>query len=255
MADLEGLGRFAAVRVALGQRVADAKFLSAGRRNRGEREDSEAMVGGGDTVDVVPAVFHLTYEDSGGFQSERVVTVRRIERRSSGAFFLHGVCHLRQAPRCFNVERIVECFDITTGEFFGDPARYFSEHPLYTDPREPEQEAIKLCRHELNLLTVIGASDGLFDPDEQDVVLLHVFDRCDHLKMDERRVRNLLAFMAPDQAAFDGSLFQMHRFKAGDPKALRRSMRRLVDADGQLHAAEVHFVQEIEQHLGLRAGV
>lgn len=250
---MPGLEEFATVKVALGQRVADAKFLARGRNNRAAGEDSEAMAArGAEVVDVVPAVFHLTYEDSGGQVSERVVTVRRIERKLSG-FYLHGFCHLRRATRCFAVDRVVECFDITTGELFGDPATFFGNHPLYTDPRQPEQEAIRLCRHELNILTVVGACDGLFDPDEQDLVLRHVYDRADHLTLDEATVRSALALMAPDRAAFDGALWQMGRFKAGDPVALRRSLRKLVDSDGVLDEAEVIFVRAIEEQLGGRA--
>lgn len=250
---MPGLDEFATVKVALGQRVADAKFLAKGRGNRARADDSQDMNGrGGEAVDVVPAVFHLTYEDSGGQISERVVTVRRIERKLSG-FYLHGFCHLRRAARCFAVDRVVECFDITTGELFGDPPAFFGSHPLYTDPRQPEQEAIRLCRHELNILTVVGASDGLFDPDEQDVVLRHVYDRSDHLVLDEATVRGSLALMAPDRAAFDGALWQMGRFKAGDAVALRRSLRKLVDSDGVLDPAEVSFVGMIEEQLGSRA--
>ena len=247
------LDEFAAVKVALGQRVADAKFLAAGRANRAGANDSDAMMEVGTArVDLVPAVFHLTYEDTGGHLSERVVTVRRIERKLAG-FYLHGFCHLRQAPRCFAVARVVECFDVTTGELFGDPPAFFGSHPLYTDPREPEQEAIRLCRHELNILTVVGASDGLFDLDEQDVVLRHVFDRADHLALDEAAVRLSLALIAPDRTAFDGALWQMGRFRAGDPVALRRSLRKLVDSDGVLDPAEVRFVSRIEEHLGVAA--
>ena len=246
------LGEFAAVRAALGQRVADAKFLAKGRRNLASRDDSEGMVLASEAVDVLPAVFHLTYEDAGGLLSERVVTIRRIEKRGAGSFYLHGFCHLREAARCFAVERIAEGYDITTGELFDDPHAFFGEHPIFTDPRDPEGEALKTCKHEINLLTVVGASDGLFDPDEQDILLIHVHDRNDHLRLDEDRLRNLLALVAPDARAFEGSLMQMSRFKAGDPTLLRRSLRKLVDADGIISPSEIAFVGEIEDRLGVR---
>lgn len=244
------LEEFAAVKVALAQRVADAKFLAKGRRNAGGAVDDDDMLATEAIVDTVPAVFHLTYEDRSRELSARVVTIRRIENRR-GSYYLHGFCHMRRAPRCFAVDRIVECFDVTTGECFGDAATFFATHPLYTDPRDPEQQAIRLCCHELNILTVVGACDGLFDPDEQDVVLRHVFDRADHLVLDEGVLRASLALVAPDRAAFDGALWQMGRFRAGDSIALRRSLRKLVDVDGVLDAAEVNFVYEIEDRLEL----
>lgn len=246
-----GLEDFAKVRAALGQRVADARFLAKGRKNHADAADSDGMLITDDSVEVLPAVFHLTYEDSGGTVSERVVTITRIERRAD-EFYLHGRCHLRNAQRSFAVARIQEGFDITTGELFSDPAAFFGGHPLYSDPRQPNHQALQTCKHEINLLTVVGASDGLFDPDEQDVLLVHVFDRCDHLALEEDQLRQLLALCAPNDLAFRGSLIQMAHFKAGDATALRRSMRKLVDADGTLAPEEMNFVAEIEEVLAGR---
>lgn len=239
---------FASVRAALGQRVADARFLGAGKANRGAHKDADDMAPGERGEDTLPAVFHLTYEDSNRRTSTRVVTVRRIERRSDRVM-IHGLCHLRGKPRCFSADRIEEVFDVTTGEVFGDASAFFTQHPLFTDPREPEQEALKVCRHEINLLTVVGASDGLFDPDEQDVLMVHVFNRCDHLNLDESTIRQRLALIAPDQPSFSRSLMQMHRFKAGDTEALFRTMRKMVEADGSISKEEVLFVDEITNYL------
>jgi hypothetical protein len=244
------LNDFVAVRAALGQRVADARFLARGRRNHAELADSAEMAVAGIEVEHLPAVFHLQYEDGGGAVSERVVTVYRVDRRIGG-WFVYGHCHLRDALRCFNVDRIAEGFDVTTGEVFSNALEFFSNHPIYTDPRDPLREALKICKHEINLLTVVGASDGLFDPDEQDVLLLHVFNRCDHLSLDEREVARMLALVAPDQRAFAGSLTQMAQFRLGDAVALKRSLRKLVDADGQIAPEEVQFVAEIEKRLGV----
>lgn len=249
MRTLEG---FVAVRAALAQRAADAKFLAKGRFNRGEADDSAAMsrISPGDNAP--PAVFHLTYVDSTGVVTERVVTVRRIERRD-GHFRLHCKCHLRDAPRVFATERVEQVFDVITGEVHEDATRYFAEHPLFTDPREPEQVAIATCRDEINVLTVVGAADGLFDPDEQDQLLMHVFDRCDHLRLDEGLLRQMLALITPDEVTFSGSLDRLRRYRSGDARKLLRSLRKIVDADGYLHPSEVAFVVEIERHLAATA--
>jgi len=246
------LNDFVSVRSALGQRVADARFLERGRRNHAMADDSDDMDVPDVVVEHLPAVFHLRYEDSGGALSERVVTIYRIERRVRG-WYVQAHCHLRNALRCFSVDRIAEGFDVTTGEVFSNALEFFSNHPIYTDPRDPLREALKICKHEINLLTVVGASDGLFDPDEQDVLLLHVFDRCDHLNLNEQELARMLALVAPDQRAFSGSLTQMAQFRRGDTVALRRSLRKLVDADGQIAPEEVQFVTEIEKRLGFGA--
>lgn len=245
------LNEFAGVRAALGQRVADAKFLTKGRRNHRRGADSDALSASSDASDIIPCVFHLTYEDAGGFLSERVVTVRRIERRATG-LYLHAFCHLALAPRCFVVERILEIYDVSTGEAHDRPSTFFESHPIFLTPKDPVGEALKICRHEINVLTVVGASDGLFDPDEQDVLLVHVFNRCDHIKLDEGDMRRLLALVAPDAHAFSSSLVQLAQFKAGDIPSLRRTLRKMVDADGMISPSEVTFVTEIERVLGPR---
>jgi hypothetical protein len=52
----------------------------------------------------------------------------------------------------------------------------------------------------------------------------------------------------PDEAAFAGALSRMCA-GSGSPRRLMRTMRRVVDADGEVDAEEVAFVTEIEGHL------
>lgn len=249
---MESLNGFVAVRAALAQRAADAKFLTKGRPNRGGAWDDDAMSGVAPGDNAAPAVFHLTYVDSKGEVSQRVVTIRRIEPREDH-FRLHCLCHLRGAPRVFATDRIEEVYDGLTGEVHGDATRFFGQHPLFMDPREPEQVAIATCRDEINILTVVGAADGLFDPDEQDRLLVHVYDRCDHLRLDEALIRRMLALITPDEVVFHGSLERLRRFRAGDARKLLSSLRKLVDADGHLHPSEVAFVTQIECELARTA--
>lgn len=245
------LNDFVAIRAALGRRAADAKFLEVGRPNERTRPDSDDLAGGASgLIETVTAAFHITYEDRGGFMSERAITIRRIERRAAG-FYVHAICHLCSEPRLFAAERIQEGYDLTTGEVFTDAAGYFADHPLFHSPRNPEAAAIQNCRYEINLLTVVGAADGMFDPDEQDALLIHVFDRNEHLTLDEGLLRSLLSAVSPDEQAFNGSLYQMTQMKAGDPRALKRSLRRMVDADGVIAPEEIRFVEEIERRLSV----
>src|SRR5215217_9680961 len=104
------LEHFVAVRAALAQRTADAKFLALGRTSGASSLDSDEMHEDGEAEEVAPAVFHLNYENAAGEHSQRIVTIRRIERRGQGAM-LHCFCHLRKAPRAFNTDRVLEVFD------------------------------------------------------------------------------------------------------------------------------------------------
>lgn len=245
---IEGLCEFAGVRAALAHRAADTRFARAGKRNVAARDDDDTLIASGVGRPISPAVFHLTYEDKAGTESQRVVTIKRIERRGE-TYYLHSFCHLRHGPRCFSVERISEVFDATTGEVHTAPDKFFADHPIFHSPEDPEGVAMKTCRNEINLLTVVGAADGRFDPDEQDVLLVHVFNRCDHLSMDEDRLRRALARVTPVRDCFEGSLLQMKRFRIGDSEALKRTLRKMVDSDGQIAPEEVRFVNEIERYL------
>lgn len=193
-------------------------------------------------------IYHLTYVDSGGDESVRVVTLRRIDPDRNGLKLLCW-CHAAGALRHFRVDRIRQVFCIVTGEVFDGADAYFLAHPMLTAPADPEAYALAVCRHEVSVLTILAAADGSFDPDEQERILVHVYDRCAHLDLDEGLLRRRLAKLVPDVAAFEAAMIRMGRFGAGDAVALRRSMRKLVDADGRIAPEEIAFVSEVEARL------
>lgn len=155
-------------------------------------------------------------------------------------------CHLRKRARRFALERVLEVFDVSTGEVHANPKNFFLSHPLLAQAETHEDRAFRLCADDLTILTVVGAADGRFDPDEQDQLLIHVFDRYEAGALDEGLLRGRLSLLAPDQASFFRSL---SRVQPADGRQLRRSLRRIVDADGQLDPAELAFVDAIETHL------
>ena len=140
------------------------------------------------------------------------------------------------------------------GEVHDNPAAFFSNHPLLTEPKDPVDYALQVCKHEVNVLVAVGAADGRFDMDEQDRVLIHVFDRMPDLTMDEELMRQRLCRFAPDMAAFEAAMLQMGRFRRGDPVALLRSLRKLVEVDGVLSREEVLFVSELQAQLAGASG-
>lgn len=240
---------FVLARSALGQKQAAAKFMSAGRASHASGADAAEMnATPNGEADAPPLVYHLTYCDSAGSETTRIVNLRRIEV-ARDSLYLVCMCHLRNEPRSFHVDRIREVFDASTGEVHERPRDFFASHPLLTQPRDPEDAAVKNCQRELVLLTMVGAADGLFDEDEQDHVLVHVYDRNLDLQLDEQRLRQRLALFAPDERAFWTSLHQMSRFKLGDARMTLRTMRRIVEADARLTPEEQAFVEEIQGRL------
>lgn len=238
---------FVKVRAAL---VAEAAGLRAAARSRpvSVGEDGAALLQASGPSEAPPLIYHLTYRDPDGEESRRVVTLQRLDPDRSGLKLICW-CHAAGALRCFNLAGIVEVFDVVTGEVHDDALAFFSNHPLLIEPKDPVDYALRICRHEVNVLVTVGAADGRFDPDEQDRVILHVFDRMPDLAMDEEVLRDRLCRLAPDVGAFEAAMWQMSRFRRGDPVALLRSLRKLVDADGRITPEEAIFAEEVQARL------
>jgi len=240
------LDHFVTVKAALGTQAAATRFLNiGGKASAADAEDSLEMAVAGTGAETAPIVFHLVYEDAAGNVSQRIVTVRKIETGRSGPMLL-CFCHLRQRARRFSLDRVMEVFDVSTGEVHGNPVAFFLGHPLLTAAESHEDRAFRLCSDDLTILTVVGAADGRFDPDEQDQLLVHVFDRYEDGTLDEDLLRGRLSLLTPDHASFFRSL---SRVRPEDGRLLRRSLRRIVDADGHVDPAELAFIETIEGHL------
>ena len=241
-----GLDHFVAVKAALGAQAAATRFLDVGgKMSTAQAEDSVEMAEADEVADTAPVVFHLVYEDAAGNVSQRIVTVRKVEASRTGHTLL-CFCHLRRRARRFALDRVLEVFDVSTGEVHVDPKAFFLCHPLLAVAESHEDRAFRLCADDLTILTVVGAADGRFDPNEQDQLLVHVFDRYEDGALDERRLRDRLSLLVPDHLSFFQSL---SRIRPEDGRHLRRSLRRIVDADGRLDPAELAFVDTIEARL------
>lgn len=240
------LDHFVTVKAALGVEAAASRFLTiGGKTSAADSVDDAEMAGATDVAETAPIVFHLVYEDAAGNVSQRIVTVRKIETGRSGPLLL-CFCHLRKRARRFALERVIEVFDVSTGEIHVDPKAFFLQHPLLAVAETHEDRAFRLCANDLTILTVVGAADGRFDPDEQDQLLVHVFDRYEDGALDESRLRRRLALLTPDHASFFRAL---SRIQPEDGRLLRRALRRVVDADGEIAPAEHAFVETIEGYL------
>lgn len=242
---------FVLVRQTLAGRAAEARVLA--RRKMAPRRAVDPM----SPIQVVdgrvapPLGYHFTYADADGVVTDRVVTLRRIDPAREG-LRLWCFCHAAQDLRMFWAQRIQEVFCVVTGEVHDDPVKFFDTHPMLCEPRDPESYALKALRHEIDLLTIVAAADGIVDENEMDRILVHVFDRLPQMSLQEDVLRHRLALLMPDTQAFENALTQMGRYKAGDPVAMMRTMRKVVDADRRIAPEEVVFVEEINRRLAAR---
>ncbi|MBE7219112.1 MAG: TerB family tellurite resistance protein [Caulobacteraceae bacterium] len=234
-------------RQALAARCAMERLRRSQTGSAAAGPDSDDMqVEGEVSSDAPPLVFELTYADNRRAHSHRIVTLRRIEQRP-GDLVVVAFCHLRTSLRSFLASRIVELIELSTGEVSSDAFGYFMTHPLVgrigAAGVTPEAEAVRACQHELVILTFLSAADGNLAEAEEDAVVLHVLEASDEA-LNVAQVRRLVRNFTPDAAAFTRAI-RCLRAGAGDIRALRRSMRRVMDADGEVAMEESLFADAV----------
>lgn len=243
---------FVRARSAFLRDVTDRRAERFGREIRGPKFDHEAMIL--DHVEDPPAppiAFHLVYSDTKGDLSGRVITLRSAKREVD-EIRLGAFCHFRRAFRMFLASRVVEATDLATGEIAEDGLSYFSTHPLLSDGLRDsnlslETLAMQECRDEVILLSFVAAADEDFDDNERDEIVKHVMNRCAD-DMSEAEIRRRVRSFVPDERAFERALDRICAGRGG-AKALMRSMRRVIDADGDFDFEELAFADYIETRL------
>lgn len=200
-----------------------------------------------------PLAFHLVYRSQKQELTGRCVTLQRMQDEVAEVR-LWAYCYLRNGLKNFLASRIVETTDLATGEVHEDSLEFFRGHPLLkplTADRlasmSPELVTLQECRDEIIVLSFVGASDGEFDEDEQEEIVKHVMYRSDE-PLREAVVRQRVRNWVPDERAFEGALARLCAGE-GDAVALMRSMRRVIDADGEVDPEEAAFAAEVQSRL------
>lgn len=247
------LDHFVTARAGFRRRLSQDRAARLGRPIKGDEFDDHGMLVEVDDPPAPPMAFHLVYQDAKNALSGRCVTLRNLLHEVTDVR-LTAFCHMRSAMRTFMASRVVEATDLATGEVHDNGLSFFREHPLLrmmtaddAAEKSPELLALQDCRDEIIILSFVGASDGDFDEDEQEQIVRHVMLRSDEA-LDEATIRRRVRAFVPDERAFDRAL---NRLCAGEghPAALMRSMRRVIDADGEVDPEEVAFASEVQRRL------
>lgn len=247
------LDHFVSARSGFRRRLSADRAERLGRPIKGHEFDDHGMLVEVDDPPAPPMAFHLIYSDAKNALSGRCVTLRSIKHEVTDVR-LTGYCYMRSAMRMFMASRVVEATDLATGEVYDDGLAFFREHPLLrmmtadeVMARSPEALILQECRDEIIILSFVGASDGDFDEDEQEQIVRHVMLRSDE-SLNESTIRRRIRSFVPDERAFDRALGRLCEGE-GDPVALLRSMRRVIDADGEVDPEEVAFASEVQRRL------
>lgn len=248
-----GLDHFVTARAGFRRRLSASRAERLGRPIKGHEFDDHGMLIEVDGPPTPPMAFHLVYSDARNQLSGRCVTLQSIKEEIAD-LRLWAYCHMRLAMRAFVASRVVEATDLSTGEVHEDGLTFFRGHPLIRPltadglaAMSAETMALQECRDEIIILSFVGASDGEFDEEEQEQIVRHVMLRTDE-PLNEGLIRSRVRSWAPDERAFDRALNRMCEGE-GDPVSLMRSMRRVIDADGEVDSEETAFANEVQARL------
>lgn len=245
--------QFVTARAGLRRNLSQTRAERLGRPIKGQEFDDHGMLVQVDDPPAPPMAFHLIYSDAKNSLSGRCVTLSSLKHEVAD-IRLTGYCYMRSALRMFMASRVVEATDLATGEVHEDGLAFFREHPALrmmtadeVATRSPEALALQECRDEIIILSFVGASDGDFDENERDRIVRHVMLRTDE-PLQESTIRARVNSIVPDERAFERALNRLCAGE-GDPVSMMRSMRRVIDADGEVDAEEVAFASEVQRRL------
>ena len=245
---------FVHARAVLARRNAGRQAARFERQVHGPNADASDMVQDFPDPTVPPLAIHMVYSDTHGKLSGRCITLRTLQEQVADVR-VTGYCHMRNALRTFLASRAVEVTDLATGEVHQDGLAFFRSHPLLRPLTadalaimSPALAAVQECRDEIILLSFLAASDGDFADSELDAIVTHVLNAVPDEGVTDHEVRAKVKAFVPDEGAFVRALRRLCD-GTGEPRRLLRSMRRVVDADGEVDPEEVTFVTEIEAEL------
>lgn len=249
------LDHFVTARAGFRRRLSASRAERLGRQIKGQEFDDHGMLIEVDGPPAPPMAFHLIYSDARNQLSGRCVTLQSIKEEVAD-LRLWAYCHMRMAMRAFVASRVVEATDLSTGEVHEDGLSFFKAHPMLRPltadgigAMSPEMIALQECRDEVIVLSFVGASDGDFDEEEQEQIVRHVMIRTDE-PLNETVIRQRVRSWAPDERSFERALNRLCAGE-GDAKELMRSIRRVIDADGEVDPEEVAFASEVQTRLAV----
>lgn len=231
----------------LAEAAARLAISAAKRHGRDFREAADDPDLGAlpDTDPCLPAAIFITYRGESG-TSERAVTLWKVWR-TGGVLYFTGQCHMRCALRTFRADRVEELVCLATGEVADDPADWLLEHGLFAGdrPRDYTAPVLRVCRDELALLAYMARIDGVFDAGEMEVVIDHVMMATER-DIDRARVAKYVRRLAPNAFELRDLVLRVSQHPERWAR-LRRSLRRLVESDGDVCAAEESGWLELDQ--------
>lgn len=185
----------------------------------------------------VAANLRLKYEDGAGQRTERSVRVRSVGDYM-GSPTLVGQCLLRDQPRTFRLDRILECFNEDTGEVVADVYEHLQG--IYESSPRASLDSIWDEEFEaLRVLYYIGKADGRLMPREREVMA----DYCRTMSGDERITADLIrdyvdGFGTPSLNTYKIAVGRVAKRPEAERQALRDAAHTMLSHRKRMSAVE-----------------
>lgn len=225
-----------------------------GRTAKIADDDPEQQEANSQASDTLSSALFIAYKNSKGEVSERRIAVKAIHRNTNDTIMISAYCYERRAFRTFRADRIIEAIDLATGEVIDTEDAILecfdiAATDIADDPRAATREALKKCRHVVNILTYLARCDGYFHQNEENVIIHYIVEQCFDYKFDDDYLISRIRGLYPDTDTFFDSLDYLEEKDPESLKKLARYAAQLVQADGEIVAAELDFMSELEGYV------
>lgn len=189
-----------------------------------------------DTFEVA-ASLHLKYQDGAGQITERSVRVRSIGDYM-GSPTLVGHCLLRDQPRTFRLDRILECFNEDTGEVVADVYEHLQA--IYEDSPAASIDAIWDREFEaLRMLYYIAKADGRLMPREREAMAEYCRSVSGDDRIDAELIRGYVdSFGTPSLNTYKIAVGRVAKRTEAEREAVRSAAQAMLTHRKKMSAVE-----------------
>lgn len=186
----------------------------------------------------------IEYRDAAGDETQRRITIRRIDPRGH----VHAWCHERGAPRIFAADGIRKVVDVTSGEIWqvpGDVTTWIDglRGRLLASPAGMANEIVGRCRRGFVVLTFLARCDGHYHPSEAEVLTHFLADACFDLQFNADRVLEWANRLYPDTQTYERAVRGASFGGREEMRRVIRHARAMIDADGVMAPQEFEFAR------------
>ncbi|MEJ6655295.1 MAG: hypothetical protein QNL70_04760 [Pseudomonas sp.] len=194
----------------------------------------------------VAANLHIKYRDGAGQITDRSVRVRSVGDYT-GKPTLVGQCLLRNQPRTFHLDRILECFNEDTGEVVADV--YGHLEGIYEDSPAGSIDAIWDKEFEaLRVLYYIAKADGRLMPREREAMASYCRSVSGDGRIDAELIRSYVdSFGTPSLNTYKIAVGRVAKRPEAEREAVRQAAQAMLAHRKKMSAVERDALDYIDE--------